>query len=257
MVKPPAFIALGEELKACPLVKTLGIRPDFNGYSEDELNLMRSADVILFPTWRYLHIFEASGFPTFPSPSTYHILRSPYLQHLLARHLKIPALKAKAYAGRKRRNIPGDFRYPFAIWPVRQRRSSPYIIRDEADLEGVFGAHHFVLVVEIPESLEGEVQVVVIGDRVAGWKGEWLPEEAEGLKRESLRFATSAGIDCGALKWIRSGGVWKFYGLAPVPSNFTAINELPASRREFLCAFLRDIASGRVKPPWRTADRAI
>ncbi|WP_143083071.1 hypothetical protein [Thermodesulforhabdus norvegica] len=239
------------------MVRTLGVRPDLLCYSDEELDLLRSAQVVLFPTWRYLHIFEATGRPVFPSYSSYHLRRSPYLQHLLARHLNIPKLRARAYAGRKRLNIPGDFDYPFAVWPVRKRRPLPIVVRNEKELKEVCKAHHFILVVEMPDPVEREVQIVTIGRGVAGWKGSPpSSRKAKLLQDESLRYVTSAGIDYGSVRWIKSRDGWKFSGLLSLPLCFVTPDGLPVSRHDFLCSLLRDIAAGRVQPPWKTNDRA-
>ena len=54
-------VALGKRLRHSPLVHTLGLRPNFSDYSEIELDLLRNADTIYYPSTLYEDIFLALG----------------------------------------------------------------------------------------------------------------------------------------------------------------------------------------------------
>ena len=60
-------VALGRRLRHSPLVQTLGLRPNFEDYSEIELDLLRNADTIYYPSTLYEDIFLALGKRVFPA----------------------------------------------------------------------------------------------------------------------------------------------------------------------------------------------
>ena len=58
-------VAIGEQLKTCPQVITLGLRPQMADYTEQERRLLRTADMIFYPTDRYVDFFATLGKQTF------------------------------------------------------------------------------------------------------------------------------------------------------------------------------------------------
>lgn len=219
---------------------------------------MRSAPVILFPTWRYLPIMEATKKPTFPSYFSYHYIRSRYLQFILAAYLNIPRLKAKTYAGRQKGNIPQDFSYPLAIWPVRKSIVSPRIVSTAKELENVCRDHHFVIVREIPHSVETSIAaVVVVGFRIVGWTpsiSSWM--DAEYLFELSRNICLKVNIDCASVQWVKTGGSWKFDCISFPPASFLCEDGQVILRNNFLCSFITDIAIEWEQPPWQKIDQA-
>jgi len=64
-------VALEARLKACPSVRTLGVKPNFCDYSPEEKDLIRQASKIYYPSSLYADVFAAMGKPIFPSHATY------------------------------------------------------------------------------------------------------------------------------------------------------------------------------------------
>ena len=69
-------VAIGEQLKECPQVITLGVRSQLADYDRGERELLRTADMIFYPTDRFVDLFATLGKETFPSISCYRSDRS-------------------------------------------------------------------------------------------------------------------------------------------------------------------------------------
>jgi len=59
-------IALENRLRCCKHVITLGVRPNLDDYEPWQLELIRNAPVIYYPTAFYADIFDCLGKRTFP-----------------------------------------------------------------------------------------------------------------------------------------------------------------------------------------------
>lgn len=107
-------IALGARLKSCRNVMTLGFKPNFNDYSQQESDLIRNADKIYYPTAFYAHLFHTMGKPTFPSFSTYHFVQDKIRQSALFNLLDIPHPFTRVFYGAKQKQeILNLFTFPF------------------------------------------------------------------------------------------------------------------------------------------------
>jgi ribosomal protein S6--L-glutamate ligase len=107
-------VAIGEQLKACPQIITLGVRPQMADYTEEERRLLRTADIIFYPTDQYVDFFATLGKETFPSVACYR-LRGNRLKHTaLLRLLNVPHPRTRVYYGHKqKRDILNEFAFPF------------------------------------------------------------------------------------------------------------------------------------------------
>jgi ribosomal protein S6--L-glutamate ligase len=107
-------VAIGEQLKACPQIITLGVRPQMADYTEQERRLLRTADIIFYPTDQYVDLFATLGKETFPSVDCYR-LRGNRLKHTaLLRLLNVPHPRTRVYYGHKqKREILNEFVFPF------------------------------------------------------------------------------------------------------------------------------------------------
>jgi len=61
------IIALEARLRKCRHVKTLGVRPNFNDYTDQEKDLIRYTEKIYYPTQLYAELLDAMGKQIFPS----------------------------------------------------------------------------------------------------------------------------------------------------------------------------------------------
>jgi len=107
-------VALEARLRACRNVMTLGVRPNFSDYTEEEADLIRGAQKIYYPTTFYADLFDAAGIPTFPSYHTYKCVQDKIKQTALFELLEIPHPRTRVYYGkRQQQRIPDLFQYPF------------------------------------------------------------------------------------------------------------------------------------------------
>jgi len=107
------FVALGSRLKGVPEVLTLGVRPNFTDYSEEEIELIFRASMILYPTTNYAQFFTTLGKPFFPSLETCLYADEKIKQTNLFSVLGVPHPRTKIYYHLHHRQILSDFAFPF------------------------------------------------------------------------------------------------------------------------------------------------
>lgn len=107
------FVALGSRLKGVPEVLTLGVKPNFMDYSEEERDLIAGAAMILYPTTNYAQFFTTLGKPFFPSLETCLYADEKIKQSTLFSMLGIPHPRTRFYYHLHHRDILGDFSFPF------------------------------------------------------------------------------------------------------------------------------------------------
>ena len=98
MTKVYKAIALEARLRTCRNVLTLGVRPNFSDYSQQEADLIRNAAKIYYPTTFYADLFDAMGKITFPSYHTYKCVQDKIKQTALFELLSIPHPKTRVLA---------------------------------------------------------------------------------------------------------------------------------------------------------------
>ncbi|MBF0376963.1 MAG: RimK family alpha-L-glutamate ligase [Desulfamplus sp.] len=107
-------IALGSRFKNCRNIITLGFKPNFIDYSPEEIQLIRNADKIYYPTAFYANMFHIMGKTTFPSFTTYHFVQDKIRQTALFNLLNIPHPRTKVFYGAKQKQeILNNFSFPF------------------------------------------------------------------------------------------------------------------------------------------------
>lgn len=94
-------IALEARLRNCRNVITLGVRPNFPDYPEEEKHLIRNARKIYYPSTFYADLFAAIGKPIFPSVHTYRFVQDKIKQSALFALLDIPVPKTRTFYGRR------------------------------------------------------------------------------------------------------------------------------------------------------------
>jgi ribosomal protein S6--L-glutamate ligase len=107
------FVALGSRLKGIPEVLTLGVKPNFTDYNEEEKELIFSAAMILYPTANYAQFFNTLGKPYFPSLETCLYADEKIKQTTLFNMLNVPHPRTRIYYHLHHRNILTDFSFPF------------------------------------------------------------------------------------------------------------------------------------------------
>ena len=111
--KEKLFVALGSRLKGVPEVLTLGVRPNFTDYSEEEKKLIFSATMILYPTANYAQFFTTLGKSFFPSLETCLYADEKIKQTTLFSMLGISHPRTRVYYRLHHKDIVSDFAFPF------------------------------------------------------------------------------------------------------------------------------------------------
>ena len=104
-------IALGKRFRHSPQVRTLGLRPNIEDYSDAELDLLRAADSVYYPTSLYEDVFLALGKRVFPA-NFYCYMGDKAKQTELFTLLAIPHPRTRIYYGSQRsKRIIADFSF--------------------------------------------------------------------------------------------------------------------------------------------------
>ena len=110
----PKKIALENRLRHCKNITTLGLYTNLSDYKDWQLDLIRAADVIYYPTAFYADIFDTVGKRTFPSYHTYKFAQDKIKQTALFDLLEIPHPRTRIFYGnRQKATILDHFSFPF------------------------------------------------------------------------------------------------------------------------------------------------
>jgi len=162
-------VAIGEQLKTCPQIITLGVRPQMADYTEQERRLLRTADMIFYPTGRYVDFFATLGKETFPSVNCYR-LRGNRLKHsALLRLLNIPHPRTRVYYGRKQKmEILNEFAFPFVAKKAREAADGKQVfLIDNREQLDWYDQHFNPALIQEYVSSEKELRVVVLNCHTA------------------------------------------------------------------------------------------
>lgn len=167
-------IALGARLRACPSVRTLGVKPNFCDYSPAEKALIRRASKIYYPSSLYADVFAAMGKPIFPSHATYRYAQDKIKQTALFKVLDIPHPATRVFFGRRQKKTIGQyFRMPFVAKVPRGSALGRgiFLIDSQQALERYCEQHPTAYIQEyLP--IDRDMRIVIIGGRVvhAYWR---------------------------------------------------------------------------------------
>ena len=157
-------VAIGEQLKTCPQVITLGLRPQMADYTEQERRLLRTADMIFYPTDRYVDFFATLGKETFPSVNCYR-LRGNRLKHTaLLRLLNVMHPRTRVYYGHKqKREILKEFTFPLVAKKARGAADGKqvFLINNRKKL-GWYNKHFNPALIQEYVAPEEELRVIVL-----------------------------------------------------------------------------------------------
>jgi len=132
----PKYVALGSRLVGVPEVLTLGVKPNFNDYTQEERQQIHGAECILYPSLNYAQYFTTMGRKIFPSVETYLYAGQKMKQTTLFNMLSIPHPKTKIYLKREFDRIENEFPFPFVAKLPRasSRGRGVFKISDSAEL---------------------------------------------------------------------------------------------------------------------------
>lgn len=203
-------IALEARLRGCRNVITLGVRPNFD-YGETEMDLIRRADKIYYPTPFFADLFDAAGKKTFPSYHTYKCVQDKIKQTALFKLLGIAHPQTRVFYGnRQKSKICSYFQFPFIAKIPRGSAMGRgvYLIGNEQELAEYCALTSAAYIQEyLP--IDRDVRVIVIGEKVvhAYWRiappGEFRSNLAVGaaisidpVSEEIVQFALSIAKAC-------------------------------------------------------------
>lgn len=247
MKKP--YVALAPFLSGCPSVTTLGVRPSLMDYPFEELELLRSAKVVFFPSILYARIFHSAGIPTFPT-FTCHMYRSSTLhQAMLLKMTGLPHPNTKIYYGKNRNaQVLRDFSLPFTVLPPFGKTSHlRHEISSLEEFEACFRKWN-PLVVQESSPWEKKLSLSCINFQVIGGSLESRGSstatslDTHLLKDASLshpislthRLLKAGDLDDIRVEWIEHGGVWRLLFLQR-PTNEIPSTGKPLNRFAHIC----------------------
>jgi ribosomal protein S6--L-glutamate ligase len=193
-------------------------------YTEKQLELLRTADIIFYPTARFVDLFATLGKVTFPTANCYRFRGDRLKQVALLHMLNVPYPRTRVYYGHKQKQkILEDFAFPLiAKKPVGcETGTDVFLIEDCAKLERYNSKVNPAFIQELVRS-EIEVRVVVINYekvlgsylRVAGgnsrgnsvhrgaWQAAEVPSEAINLAK---RIAQQGGLSDVTVEMVSDG----------------------------------------------------
>lgn len=203
-------VALGKRLRHSPHVRTLGLRPNIEDYSETELELLRKAETIYYPSSLYEDVFLALGKRVFPA-NFYRYMGDKVKQTELFILLSIPHPRTRFYEGGHRaERILRDFSYPFIAKIPRgsSQGRGVFLIRSLEELQRYLEISALAYIQEyLP--IDRDLRIVLVGAKVvhAYWRiappGEYRSNVSLGghisfdnIKNGPLRFAEQVARLC-------------------------------------------------------------
>ncbi len=221
------FIALGSRLKGIKEVITLGVKPNFLDYTEEERALILNAKIVLFPTLNYAQFLTTLGKRIFPSLETYLYADEKIKQTTLFYMLNIPHPKTRIYFRRHHKDILKDFSFPFIAKIPRgsSQGRGVFKINNEEDLKRYLKLTNVAYIQEyIPHERDLRVILINYEPILAYWrvkkKGEYRTNVAQGgrivfedVPDEAIQLARKWAKMCKfndvGLDIIKVNGAWK------------------------------------------------
>jgi ribosomal protein S6--L-glutamate ligase len=220
------FIAIGSRLKGLPEVITLGVKPNFQDYTQTEKELIINAPFILYPTLNYAQFLTTMGKKIFPSLETYLYADEKIKQTTLFYMVEISHPRTRFYYALHRKEILNDFSFPFIgkIPRCSARGRGVFKIQNNEELEAYLNLTKIAYIQEyLPH--ERDLRVVIIDDEpvLAYWRislsGEFRTNLSQGgviefsqIPEEGVKMALEAARKCRfndvGIDLIHSGNRW-------------------------------------------------
>jgi len=261
------LVSIGRRLARFPQFLTLGPRPNLEDYPPGQLELIRAADTIFYPTELLAPHLAAMGKRLFPSLACHLLEGDKIKQTTLFKLLGLPHPHTRVFYGRQRGQILEHFSFPFVAKKPRasSRGRGVFLIENQAQLDAYLAAHRVAYIQErLP--ISRDLRVVVIGYQpvCAYWRvpppGEWRSNVARGaavdfqdVPNEAVELAVAtaraAGLDEVGLDLAMVNG-------APLLLEFNVKygRQGPAQAGVDVQEYVaREILAGRLPPPRREA----
>jgi ribosomal protein S6--L-glutamate ligase len=203
-------MAMGRRARCSRKVKPVGVKVNWEDYSEDVKEAFRLATKLYYPSVLYEQFCLTLGKEVFPR-NYYRFMGNKLLQTQLFQLLEISHPRTRFYYGRNRlERIKDAFPYPLvAKTPLGSSKGEGiFLIRTDEDLRSYLDCHRPAYIQEyLP--IDRDLRVVVIGAQVvhAYWRircqGEYRDNVArggaisfEGIPVEGLEFAVEVARQC-------------------------------------------------------------
>jgi ribosomal protein S6--L-glutamate ligase len=167
-------VALEEHLKGSALVRTLGVRPNWSDYSEEERDLIDRSAKVYYPSSLYAELFCALGKATFPHYQNYLFAQDKIRQTALFELAGIQHPRTRVFYGkRQKQTILDHFKLPLV---AKQPRGSAlgrgvWLIRSVDELENYCQDQGPAYIQEyLPIHRDMRIVVVGLKVRLAYWR---------------------------------------------------------------------------------------
>ena len=206
------FVAFERRLQPCRDVVTLGVKPNFFDYSDEERQLIHRTPKIYYPSLFYADLFDSLGMKTFPGGHTYRCAADKIKQTTLLQMAGLPHPRTRLFFGRRqKRRIEALFSYPFIAKIPRgsARGRGVFLIKDRQELAAYCEKSHVAYIQDYFPAKK-DIRVVVIGHKpvLAYWRvagaGEFRTNIACGgridldhIPEAAVTLALSAARRCG------------------------------------------------------------
>jgi len=204
-------VVLGKRLRGSGELTPLGVRPNVDDYTEAELDLLRAADTVYYPSRLYEAVFLALGKRVFPANCN-PFLGDKIKQTALFTLLDIPHPRTRIYYGPgKAKRICGDFPLPVVAKVPRgsSQGRGVFLVRTEADLARYLQRTSPAYIQEYL-AIDRDLRVVVLDGKAlhAYWRIA-TPDEfrtnvtqgatisLDGIPHDALQFAEQVADRCG------------------------------------------------------------
>ena len=160
-------IAVGSRLLGVGNVITLGVRPNVEDYDPLEIEWLRAAQKVYYPTRFLAQSLLSMGKELFPGISSYHYTGDKIRQTTLFKLVGVPHPRTRVYYSGHHEDILRDFSFPFVAKVPRNSDSGKgvYLIKNREALDAYLGGNRVAYLQEwmFPSR---DYRVVVIGGKV-------------------------------------------------------------------------------------------
>jgi ribosomal protein S6--L-glutamate ligase len=161
------YVALGSRLLGVPEVVTLGVKPNFFDYNEEERELIVESDIVLYPSNNYAEFLVTMGRAIFPSLETCLYSDDKIKQTTLFNMIGIPHPRTRVYYHLHHGEILKEWDFPFIAKIPRASAQGRGVFRieNQDQLERYLSLTHVAYIQEYMPH-ERDLRVLLINYRV-------------------------------------------------------------------------------------------
>ena len=171
--RSPLYVALGARLKGVPEILTIGVKPNFNDYTDREKDLIFNAAMILYPTLNYAQFLTTLGRPFFPTLETCLYADEKIKQTTLFHMLGLTHPRTRFYYRLHHHQITRDFDFPFVAKLPRAsaRGRGVFKIEDRTQLQDYLKKSPIAYIQEyLPHEKDLRVVLINYEPVIAYWR---------------------------------------------------------------------------------------